>query len=240
MRRAPTGSGVGRKLLVALVVVVALLAAADVGLRLWAESWVAGRVAESLGASEKPDLDLEGFPFLLQFARGRFDRVDVRAEGVRAQGLALRSVTLELEDVRFSRGQLLSRGRGVIRAGTGGGRAVVTDEAVSALIQEQGQPVRVEFVGPGIRVSTTLSIGDRQFEVAASGRLRLREGSVTFSPTRVESPGPLEVPPGTVSFDVPLPELAPGIRYSRIRVASGEASLTVEVEDAAIRVRPAA
>ncbi len=229
-----------RKLVVAAAVLGLLLAGADIGLRAWAEGWVAGRVAESLALSREPRLDLHGFPFLVQFARGRFERVDVEADGLLAGSLMVQSVRLELEQVRFARGQLLTRGGGVIRAERGTGRAVITDGALSALVQAEGVPVEVEFLGPRIRVSTTLQIGDQELEASATGRLRFDDGTVSFTPQRVDAGGSFEVPPTTVAFEVTLPELLPGVRYERVRVREGDATLDVAVRSAVIRVPPAA
>lgn len=240
MRTPPrTGSGIAGKLLVGLLVLAAVVVGADFGLRLWAEARVAGQVAQSLNMSSRPDVDLHGFPFVLQFSEGRFDRVDVRAESVEAEGLVLQSVVLELRDVRFSRGELLTGEPGVIRARRGSGEAMVTDDAMSAMVQEQGQPVDVEFLGPRVRVSTTLTIGEEQLEASATGRLQLDEGILSFSPRRVDVAGRITVPTSTVSFEVPLPELIPGMRYDAIEVEEGAATLEVRVRDAAIHVPPA-
>jgi hypothetical protein len=240
-RPAPTPrSGMARKLAVSAVVIAILLVGADLGLRAWAEGWVAGRVAQSMGLSRDPRIELHGFPFLVQFARGRFDRVELDADELLVEGLMIESARLDLEQVRFARSQLLARGSGAIRARRGSGEVVVTDRALSALVQAEGVPVEVEFLGPKIRVSTTLRIDEQELDASATGRLRFEEGAVSFSPDRVTVGGPFTVPADTVAFEVPLPELLPGVRYQGVRVGSGRATLEVAVREAAIRVPPAA
>lgn len=226
--------------MVAVVILALVLVGADFGLRAWAQGWVADRMAQSLALGREPDLQLHGFPFLLQFARGRFERVDLDARDLLIEDLMVESVRLELEDVRFDRRQLLTRGSGEIRAARGTGRVVITDGALSTLIQAQGIPVEVAFVGPRIRVSTTIRIGDQELEASATGRLRFEEGTASFSPERVQAGGPFSIPPDTLAFRVPLPELLPGVRYERIQVEEGRATLHVAVRDAVIRVPPAA
>ena len=240
LRREVRGGRAGRKALAVVLSLLLLLAGMDIGLRAWAEGWVATRMAQSLGLGREPQLDLHGFPFLLQFARGRFERVDLEADGLLVEGMMVESAHLELEDVRFDRGQLLFRGGGKIRAARGTGEVVITDGALSAVIQAEGVPVEVAFLGPGIRVSTTIRIGDQELEASATGRLRFEDGTASFSPERVQAGGPFSIPPDTLAFRVPLPELLPGVRYERIRVREGRATLEVAVRDAVIRVPPAA
>lgn len=216
-----------------LLVLAGLFFAADFGLRAWAETALASRIAEGLPASGEPELELRGFPFLFQVATGRFDRVEVEAEAVDADGLLLRDVRLDLRDVTFSVGALLG-GTGTFQAESGSGEADVSDEDLSAFVQEQGHPVEVRFQGGKVRVLTTLSLGAESVEVSATGPLELRRGALRFRPRTVRAGGTIAIPASALALDVPLPEILPGVRYERLIVRQGTAELQVLIRDAAI------
>ena len=71
-----------RKLLITLVVLAVLLVAADFGLRAYAESRTADAVQTELGTSARPDVSIEGFPFLVNAVRGEYPQVVVTAANI--------------------------------------------------------------------------------------------------------------------------------------------------------------
>jgi hypothetical protein len=227
--------GPGRAILVTLVVLVGLAAAGDYGLRLYTEARLAESARVSLGLPTRPDLDLRGFPFVLQFARGRFDRVGVGAERVEAEGLVIDRLDLTFEDVTFDRGALLGGG-GSITAGEGSGEAELNEEEVSSYLQQQGVPVRVRFVGPGIEVSTEVNFDGATTTASSRGRLRLEGRSLVFSPREVEVEGSVGVPAAALSFELPLPEVIPGISFHGVSVEEGVAVVEAGLAGAQIEV----
>src|SRR3954462_6461830 len=98
-------TGQVRKFLVTLLVLAALLVAADFGARVYAESRTASAVQAELGMSTAPDVSIEGFPFLLHAVRGEYPEAVITASnidntllpGIRAV-LTLSTVTLPLRD----------------------------------------------------------------------------------------------------------------------------------------------
>jgi hypothetical protein len=82
-RRAPVRrSRLGRALLVALVVLVGLLVAADrIGV-LVAERAAATTLQRSQHLAQRPSVSIGGFPFLTQLATGNFDHVHVTADNL--------------------------------------------------------------------------------------------------------------------------------------------------------------
>jgi len=68
-----------RKFLVTLVVLAALLVAADFGARVYAESQTAAAVQAQLGTATAPDVSIEGFPFLYHAVRGEYPQVIITA-----------------------------------------------------------------------------------------------------------------------------------------------------------------
>jgi hypothetical protein len=225
-----------RRLLVALVVVVGLVAAADVGFRLWAEAAVAARMQEAAELPERPDVDLHGFPFTLQVLRSRFDRVDVSMEGVEASGLMLESIRLELRDVRFPAGRLFTRGGGTIRPREGTGVVEVTDDAVTAYLRGDGTPIEVRFLGPEVRATGSVTALGQELTASASGTMAISEGSLVFRPEEIEVPGGIRIHIGLLAFEVPLPQPVEGVTLDRIEVQDGVARLEGDLRRVAFRI----
>jgi hypothetical protein len=226
-----------RKLLVAVVVLAVVAIGADFGFRLWAESAVANRVDRSLGLQDRPDVDFHGFPFSLQVLRSRFDRVDVEMRGLEAQGLVLEAVRLELQGVRFPRERLFTSGPGTVRARSGIGVIEVTDDDLTDYLQQRDVPVEVEFIGPEVRATATLSVGGVDANAEATAELQLADGALAFRPEEVEVAGELTVPTGALSFEVPLPQPLPGVRFDRLVVEEGVARVEGDLQDLTFRVR---
>ncbi|GAA0227353.1 hypothetical protein GCM10010492_27060 [Saccharothrix mutabilis subsp. mutabilis] len=78
-KRRPTR---GRKLIVAGLVVVGLLVAADFGLAAAGEYQIAQRMRDKLNLSEDPSVRINGFPFLFQAVAGDYRDVEITATGV--------------------------------------------------------------------------------------------------------------------------------------------------------------
>ena len=234
-REYPRVPGPGRAILVTLLVLGLLAAGADFGVRFWTEARIAAGVQDALDLPERPELDLRGFPFLLQYARGRFDQVGVDVEDVEAEGLLIDRVALTFEDVTFDRVTLL-RGTGTVTSAGGFGEAVLSEEEVSSYLQEREIPVRVRFVGPDIRVSTRISVGGATTTASADGTLSLEGGTLVFAPEGVEIEGSIGVPAAALSFEVPIPEVVDGLTYERVRVEEGTAVVEASLAGAQIEL----
>jgi len=94
----------GAKAVIGTLVVVGVLAGgawvADGVLRERTEDRLAAQAEQQIpGLDAPPDVTIEGFPFLLQVARGELDRVRVTADEATVEGLLLRDVVVHLGDV---------------------------------------------------------------------------------------------------------------------------------------------
>jgi hypothetical protein len=88
-------------LVIVLVLAVLAVAADRIALHL-AEDRAATALQSSQGLSHKPDVTVEGFPFLTQLARGSFGEVVVSANDVtvgRARNVHMKQVVVDLHDV---------------------------------------------------------------------------------------------------------------------------------------------
>jgi hypothetical protein len=230
-REYPKVSGRGRRTVVTLLVLGAVVAAADFGTRALAEARLAAGMRDSLGLAEAPELELAGFPFLLQVARGRLERVSMDLPDVTLDGLRFDRVTLSLEDLDFDGLELLG-GAGEVAVGGGRAEAVLSQDTVSAYLQDRGTPVLVRLPGPGVRVSTRISHGGDTTTATAEGRIGVEEATLVFSPDRVDIEGSVGVPAAALAFEVPLPDVVRGMRYETVSVHDGIAAIEASVDEA--------
>jgi hypothetical protein len=91
------------KALVGLVVLAAVLGvglvAGDHYAEASAEEYARGVVSDMLQASTTPSVDIQGFPFLTQVARGTLDSVTASAAGARLGGVAVTDVAIDARGV---------------------------------------------------------------------------------------------------------------------------------------------
>jgi hypothetical protein len=202
-----------RKLLIALVVLVVVFVGADFGLRVWAQSWVAGQLRESLGLSRSPSVSLGGILFVPEVVSGHIPSASVHAGGFTSDGVHFEQATLDLRDIRFSASQLfLSHHEGSIRARTGDGSVAMTGADMTAALHDQGLPVTVQLAGGEIRLS--------------GGSV---PGEVTVQPS-IEG-GLLVLRSGGVSVSLNLPEVVPGLDYREVRIEGNAGQLLFTVSN---------
>ena len=175
-----------KKLGIALLVLLALVVAADRG-----ADWVAQRVAanalqDSQGLETRPDVDVTGFPFLTQVVDGRFDEVDVTARDVPlgSSGLTLSRLEVDL------RGAARAGSTVTVRRATADG--VISFDDLETLLG----PVELEYAdGQTVRASASIDLAGRTFEPALTVTPALTDGALTFGELTLEelsdSSGPL-------------------------------------------------
>lgn len=229
-REIPPMRGPGRAIAVSLIVLVLLVVAADIGLRLWTEAWLRHRIEETLDLPRQPEVSLGGFPFLHEFAGGRLDEVEARMEGFVAQGLPVDRAALRLQGVEFSQRDLLTGRGGTVEVDRGSLQVVVGEEAFTTFLRDREIRVIVEMIGPRMRATVTLEVGDQEVTATAIHRPELEDGALVFRPDRVRVAEDVDVSPGDLSFELPLPPVVPQIAYERLRVEEGRAILEASLD----------
>jgi LmeA-like phospholipid-binding len=205
-----------RRLLVSAVVLVGLLAGADFGLRFYSESVVARELQNGLRLSDRPDVSIDGFPFITHLMSGDFPEATLEADRVRAGGIPFRHVEVTLHQVTFAAARLIREGNGTVHAARGTGTAALTASELTAALREQGVPFDVAFKDGKVVLSDQLTSA----EVDASVHARSID---------------LQSPAGqTVS--VPLPEILPGVTFAGLRVRDGQAVLGLRFVNASFPV----
>jgi hypothetical protein len=157
-----------RPLLITLAVLAVLFVIADRIAVALAESEAADQLRQSRQTDGKPEVSIDGFPFLTQLLGGELDKVHASAEGMRAEdteGTSLRitKFSADLHDVKFSDGFATATARGA----SGTVRISYADLSAAA-----PPGVRISYGGPSSKAGVS--------EVKASAGIPvLGEQSVT-------------------------------------------------------------
>ena len=174
-----------RKLWIGVIGSLVMLVALD----FLAKTIVEGKVAEAVQTrydlTAKPDVDIHGFPFLLQAATRRLDRVDVHADSVQVARVELAEAELRMHNVRVE-----STSSAV--AETVDAEAVIPYSELADLAQEVGRgSVTLSYGGAPdtLAVSGTVSVLGQNFDVVAYTRVRVDDSTLTLRTTRVEVDG---------------------------------------------------
>ncbi|MFJ3899978.1 DUF2993 domain-containing protein [Streptomyces sp. NPDC090025] len=240
-----------RVVLILAVVLGGLGVGADRVAASYAESEAAATARVGAVRPESADVDIKGFPFLTQAADRRFDEVEVRLTGVRAQAggrpVRIGELALDLRDVT------LDGDYAIDRAGRADGTAVIGYPDLEAA---SGREARVEYGGTGGANGTSgtgKGAGAGKLKVTGGVRILGREitRSVLSSVTLVngdtirvradEVPG--EGIPGLeglvrerTDFDRKIEGLPKGVRLTKVEARPDGLVATVAGQDVSLRV----
>jgi hypothetical protein len=204
-----------RRFLIALVVLIVLLIAADFGARIVTERVMARQVASSLQLSERPSVSLGGFPFLIHFAEGRFPSALARANGFRAGGFSFGSLRLSLQNLRFAPGKTIFGGKQVVTADSGDGTATLNGSQATAALRARGIGVSVRFEGGKVLVRSALLPLEVAATLSVSGRLLVvRSADPAFAG----------------SFSITLPEILNGLHFTSVAVEGSVAVIRFRLD----------
>jgi len=163
-----------KKLLVALVVLTLLALGVDRGGVYVAERVAGSSLQDSQGLSERPDVEIAGFPFLDQLASGRYDRIEVAVRELPLGtdvGLSLARLDLVLSDVETTRD--FSR----IDVGRARADAVISFADLGDLLG-----VDLSSAGNGqLRVSRTFSVLGTDVEPSITVAPTIVDGALSLS-----------------------------------------------------------
>jgi hypothetical protein len=199
-------------LLVLLVLLAALYVGADLGARALANAGVSKELQSSLQLSRRPDVSLGGFPFIPKLASGRFATVTATAHGISSGSVRFARVDLTLHDVEFSSWRVLRGADTTIGIGSGRGTATLTASDVSDALRSAGIHAEVTFAGGKVLIRPAGAAGPVEVTVSVHRRtLVLGSGAL---------PAPLRIA---------LPEVVPGIRYTRATISGSRAELGFDI-----------
>ncbi|MFC5994498.1 DUF2993 domain-containing protein [Pseudonocardia hispaniensis] len=104
-----------KRFLIAVVVLIGLLVAADYGAAALAESAVSRQMRDQLNLSDDPSVRINGFPFLTQAISGDYRSIEVTADRIQIGELDEVQVRAQLRGVEAPLGELLGSGSRTIR-----------------------------------------------------------------------------------------------------------------------------
>jgi hypothetical protein len=208
-----------RKVLVILVLLlVAILGVGDFALKSVAENRIASAAFNTLELDRRPEVTIEGFPFLFRLFSGELDSVTLATDRLTREDVVLRDVEVRFRGVRFSISELIARGDSSIGLGRGRGEASLTSEDATSAAQASGAPVTIQFSAGAVTVFSD------DLGLEASARLGIQGNDLVVDPDG-------EIP----AVAVPLPEIAPGVTYRSVRLDEGRAVLRVRMEPMTLR-----
>jgi LmeA-like phospholipid-binding len=242
-----------RKLIIAVLVVVALAVAADFGAAAAAEYTVAKQLRQQLRLRSDPSVRINGFPFLTQALAGRYSAIDVQASGLSVDPLHDLDVESTLHDVHAPLSEVTSGDLHSVRAEKVDGRVRIKDSDLGRAIgiedlriqQPSDQEVQ-ELLPAGtaatgtrapVRMVATTDLAGQRTEIIGIGMIELTGGLVRITTSDVrlarDGVGEVELPRGTrqtllkaLSTSVKPGELPFAVTPTRVWVETG--SLVVE------------
>ncbi len=190
-----------KKLAISLVVLLAVLVAADFGGAAFAERKVSQQLRSQLQLQHNPDVHIHGFPFLAQVVQGDYRNVEVSAEGVRADPLRQLGISANLRHARVDSRELINGsaeqltvddvdGRVRLLAGDVG-RMIdvpdlsinpVSDEKLAEAGGEDSNQQEPEQDVTGVRLDGTIDIAGQQTQVDVIAALTLEDGKIRIEP----------------------------------------------------------
>lgn len=175
-----------RRAVIGLAVLVLVLVGVDRGGDLVAEHQAATGLDATFGS--EPDVDIHGFPFLDQWATGRYDAITVDGRRVLLDGTRAKHVHVALRDVRTDP-FLVNGDLDSVRAGTA---RIVGSVPFGALPLPHGVTAkRAGDTGDRMRLSGTVTILGQELRISAVVTVSLQDGDVELSPRHVKVLGPL-------------------------------------------------
>lgn len=199
-----------KRMIIALLVLVALLLAVDFGAAAFAESAVSRQMREQLGLADDPSVRINGFPFLTQAAAGRYRSVDVTAQRISVGQLRELEVRAQLRDVTAPLSQLLGSGPrsiavrevdGTVRIGPrdlerllpGVDRLRIENvdaDALEKAVTEGADPSLAQLDPDTVaRLVGTSTVLGQEFEVAVIAVLQIADGQAEIVPRDVRLGG---------------------------------------------------
>lgn len=221
-RRGRTGRRLLITFIVLLIIIVAALAVLDRFGASYAERVISDRVAQQVAdqkaTSEKPDVTIEGVPFLTQVLKGRYQEIKIELQnfaGPVANGKTIRMPVLDIraKDVRAPLETLRTQ-RGNIIATTVTGTGTVDYATVEQLVDKPG--VKLAEKDGKLAVTAPLAVLNQQVTVHGTANVTVRNNIVSLRFEQVTAQGVPDVPlvqnllnnyARQISVDLRLPQM---------------------------------
>lgn len=194
----------GRRLLITfivlLIIVVGALAVVDRLGASYAEREISDRVAQQVAnqkaTSEKPDVTIEGVPFLTQVAKGEYQEIKIELAnfaGPAGNGKTIKMPLLDIraKDVKAPLDTIRS-GSGDIVATTVTGAGTVDYATVESLVNQEG--VKLSEKGGKLAVTAPVKVLNQTVTVNGVADLTVKDNVVSLHFEQVSAPDLPQVP----------------------------------------------
>jgi hypothetical protein len=175
LRRPARGGRRGVRALIVAAIVIVLLVALDFGARAIGENIMATKIQQQ-GLSQKPDVTIDGFPFLTQVASKDFQQVTISASNLAEGPVTITSVNATATGIRL---KSYSSQSGTITNVTG--TALISFASLGNTLTQQFGPLGALLNGAGLNLTAA-----GPDEVKASVDLLVTSGSATWRVTRLD------------------------------------------------------
>lgn len=216
---------------IGLLVVGALVVAADRGGAWLAARLIADRVQASEHLAQRPEVRVAGTPFLPQLIRGRYQAFDVRARDLRSGPLPLADVDATVTGVRLPLADLVSGSVARVAADQVRARVLVRYADVDALLADRN--LKVAAAGNVVRVTGTARVLGRDLSASALSDIAVRDGQIVVTARKIETGNGLAdsalsalASSRRFDFTVPGADLPFGLRLDGVRVQPDGLALT--------------
>lgn len=246
----------GRGVLIILLVLVALLGIAAVVIDRFGSSYAERRIADQVAAqiqqqkatSDRPAVDITGFPFVTQVLRGNYDdiRIQLRNLTGTAQGETVKVPLVDIHalDVRAPLQAILGN-QGSIVATTVNGTATIDYASVTALINRPG--LQLSERGGKLAVTAPLEALGRTITVSGTASLTVAEGSVQVRFEQLSAPELAAIPfarnlvnnyAKQISVGFKLPQLPLNLKIQQVTPTAAGLQVTATASEVGLNRRP--
>lgn len=199
-----------RRVIIAALVLIVLLVAADFGAAALAESAVSKQMRQQIGLADDPSVRINGFPFLTQALSGHYGSVDVDAQRIPVGQLKEVAVSAQLHDVTAPLSMLLGSGPKSLQVREVKGTARISAKDLQRLVPGV-EDLRIETVDAtalqkaattsgdaslaqidpksAVRLGGTASILTQKLDVSVIAVLELVDGKAQIAPRDIRLGG---------------------------------------------------
>jgi hypothetical protein len=203
-----------RKFLIVILGLVVLLVILDRAGAFIAEREIGTRVQSAYNLPSRPDVSVQGIPFLTQVVSGNYQQIDISIPSTDTDGVQLRDVDAKFTGVHASLSLLLGQDSGKVTASHATGTAVIPFSQVQ---QRLPKGITVGPDGDALSVTGTSVYG----AIRGTARLGVSASGITVTPERLTIAGvSASSLVSRFTFTIPVSGLPLHLSVTGVRVTS--------------------
>jgi len=224
-----------RKLVITVIILLALLVAADFGARAYAESRTADAIKAEVGTDVTPDVSIEGFPFLWHAVQGTYPQVVISATTTSADSIPGVRAVAELETVNLPLRDALAGSAANLTAQSANVRALIPLDSLAAAL---GRPDLTLSAGPdgGIVAAAMLDVLGESIPVTGAATVSITNGRLMLTVEHLSAAGIDLTPVASAAADVLAGQLSTSLSLAGLPFAITDAVAAVRGTDLVLTV----